>query len=57
MQTMEDTTLSAITRRDAALLPRIYPVIETMCQCVVRDHLFMWKTWQGMQNYENKWAK
>jgi len=55
METMEDTTLAAITRRDATLLPRIYPVIEAMCRCVVLDHLYMWRAWTGMQKYDNKW--
>ncbi|MFC1693707.1 chorismate synthase [Candidatus Latescibacterota bacterium] len=54
MATMENTTLSAITRRDATLLPRIYPVIESMCRCAVLDHLYMWRAWCGMQRYENK---
>ena len=52
---MENTTLSAITRRDATLLPRIYPVIEAMCRCVVLDQLYMWRAWCSMQKYENKW--
>lgn len=55
MATMENTTLSAITRRDATLLPRIYPVIEAMTCCVILDHLYMWKAWCGMQRYENPW--
>lgn len=55
MKTMENTELSAITRRDASLLPRIYPVIEAMTRCVVLDHLYMWRAWCGMQKYENKW--
>jgi len=55
METMENTTLSAITRRDATLLPRIYPVIEAMTRCVILDHLYMWRAWCGMQKYENKW--
>ncbi len=55
METMENTKLSAITRRDASLLPRIYPVIEAMTRCVILDHLYMWKAWCGMQRYENKW--
>lgn len=55
MVTMENTTLSAITRRDASLLPRIYPVIEAMTRCVILDHLYMWRAWCGMQRYENKW--
>lgn len=56
MSTMENKKLAAITRRDATLLPRIYPVIEAMCNCVVLDHLYMWKGWCGMQGYENKWV-
>jgi len=55
MKTMENSELSAITRRDASLLPRIYPVIEAMTRCVILDHLYMWRAWCGMQNYENKW--
>jgi chorismate synthase len=55
METMEETPLQAITRRDATLLPRIYPVIEAMCRCVVLDHLYMWRAWCSMQSYENKW--
>lgn len=53
MATMENTTLSAITRRDATLLPRIYPVIEAMTRCVILDHLYMWRAWCGMQHFEN----
>ena len=55
MAAMKNATLKAITRRDATLLPRIYPVIEAMCRCVVLDHLYMWRAWCGMQKYENKW--
>ena len=55
MSTMENTTLSAITRRDATLLPRIYPVIEAMTRCVILDHLYMWRAWCGMQKHENRW--
>lgn len=57
MMTMENTKLAAITRRDATLLPRIYPVIEAMCRCVVLDHLYMWRAWRSMQRYENPWAE
>ena len=55
METMEETVLSAITRRDASLLPRIYPVIEAMSRCVILDQLYMWRAWCSMQHYENKW--
>jgi len=55
MADMENATLSAITRRDATLLPRIYPVIEAMVRCVVLDHLYLWRAWCAMQKYENKW--
>lgn len=55
MVTMENAKLSAITRRDATLLPRIYPVIEAMCRCVVLDHLYMWRSWCSMQRYDNPW--
>ncbi len=56
MKTMTNEKLNAITRRDATLLPRIYPVIEAMTRCVVLDHLYLWRAWQGLQHYENPWA-
>lgn len=55
MEKMENATLSAITRRDATLLPRIYPVIESMVRCVILDHLYLWNAWKSMQRYDNKW--
>jgi chorismate synthase len=56
MSSMKNTKLQAITRRDATLLPRIYPVIEAMCNCVVLDHLYMWRAWSGLQKYDNPWS-
>lgn len=55
MATMKDAKLNAITRRDASLLPRIYPVIEAMTRCVILDHLYLWRAWNSMQRYENPW--
>ena len=55
MVTMKNEKLSAITRRDATLLPRIFPVIEAMTRCVVLDHLYLLKAWNGLQRYENPW--
>jgi len=51
----KDAKLNAITRRDATLLSRIYPVTEAMVRLVICDHLLMWKGERGMQHFENPW--
>jgi len=55
MSTMKETTLSAITRRDATILPRIYPVAESMVAITIVDHLMMVKGSDGVATIENKW--
>lgn len=55
MATMQAETLSAITRRDISLLPRIYPVAEAMAAIAVTDAMFMARGWYGMAGLDPKW--
>lgn len=55
MASMEETTLSAITRRDASICPRIYPVAEAMVRIAILDALFMWRGWEGVCKLEKRW--
>jgi chorismate synthase len=55
MMTVKPERLSAITRRDISLLPRIYPVVEAMCAIAVTDAMFMAKAWYGMSDLGPKW--
>lgn len=56
MMTMEESTLSAITRRDITLLPRWYPCAEAMTAIAVVDGLFMTEAWYGMSDkLDPKW--
>ncbi len=49
---MKPAKLAAITRRDATICPRIYPVAEAMVRIAILDALYMWRAWQGVQNLE-----
>jgi len=55
MATMKEETLAAITRRDATICPRIYPVAEAMVAITILDHLMMIKGMDGVARIENKW--
>ncbi|HUS93366.1 MAG TPA: chorismate synthase [Phycisphaerae bacterium] len=55
MMTMEEKQLSAITRRDITILPRIYPVAEAMVAIAVLDALFLARGWYGVARPEQKW--
>lgn len=55
MEKMEETTLGAITRRDPTLLSRIIPVAESMLAMTIVDHLMMWRGYDSLQKFENKW--
>lgn len=46
---MREERLAAITRRDATICPRIYPVAEAMVRIAVLDALFMMRGWERMQ--------
>jgi len=49
--TMREARLAAITRRDATICPRIYPVAEAMVRIAILDALFMWRGWEGVQQH------
>ena len=55
MATMKEETLAAITRRDATICPRIYPVAEAMVAITILDQLMMVKGMDGVANIKNKW--
>lgn len=55
MANMKEETLAAITRRDATICPRIYPVAEAMVAITILDQLMMVKGMDGVANIKNKW--
>jgi len=57
METMEDGILEPITRRDASLLPRIYPVCEAMVRLAIVDALMMMRGYRGMSDIDEKWDR
>ena len=57
METMTDTELEPITRRDASLLPRIYPVCEAMVRIALVDAILMSNGYRSMMALDPKWDK
>lgn len=57
MEKMTDTILSPITRRDASLLPRIYPVCEAMARIAILDSMIMAKGLRAVTKLDEKWDK
>ena len=57
VEKMEDGILSPITRRDASLLPRIYPVCEAMARIAIVDALMMARGYRALSNIDEKWDK
>ena len=55
MMAMEEKTLSAITRRDISLMPRIYAVAESMMAIAITDALFLARGWYGVSKMDPKW--
>ncbi len=55
MVTLEAKKLEAITRRDISLLPRWFPVAESMVAIAVLDALFMARAWYGVSRMDPKW--
>jgi len=55
MEMMTDEILNPITRRDASLLPRIYPVCEAMVRIAIVDALLMARGYRSMTDLEPKW--
>lgn len=57
VERMEAETLSPITRRDASLLPRIYPVCEAMVRIAILDALIMAKGYRAVTDIDEKWDR
>jgi len=57
MMTMEEDRLSAITRRDITICPRIYPVAEAMVAIAITDAMFMAHGWYGLAHLDEKWRR
>ena len=55
MVAMKEKTLSAITRRDISLMPRIFPVAEAMMAIAIVDALFLARGWYGVSKMDPKW--
>jgi len=52
---LEETRLSAITRRDISLMPRIFSVAEAMMAIAITDALFLARGWYGVSRMDPKW--
>ena len=50
-----DEKLAPITRRDASLLPRIYPVAEAMARIAIVDALMQFKGYRAMEDLDPKY--
>jgi chorismate synthase len=54
---LKNTTLSAITRRDISILPRIYPVAEAMVRMAILDALYMAKGYDYFTRLDPRWKQ
>lgn len=57
MRTMEQTRLSAVTRRDITICPRIFPVAEAMTACAILDCLYMAKGYEYFARVDDKFKR
>ena len=57
VNSMEEEILQPITRRDASLLPRIYPVCEAMVRIAILDALIMAKGYRAIADIDEKWDR
>ncbi len=57
VEKMEDEVLSPITRRDASLLPRIYPVCEAMVRMALLDAILMERGYHAVEGLDEKWDR
>ncbi len=55
MTDVTEKKLEAITRRDISLLPRLYPVAESMVAIAVLDALYMARGWYEVAKPDKKW--
>jgi chorismate synthase len=54
---MEDGILQPITRRDATLLSRIYPVCEAMARIAILDAIMCANAYRSVTQIDPKWDK
>jgi chorismate synthase len=57
MDKMVEKDLEAITRRDATLCPRMYPVCEAMVRMCIVDALMMARGYDSVCKIENPWRQ
>ena len=55
VDTLKEEALSPITRRDATILPRIYPVCEAMIRIAILDAILMAKGYRAIIDIDEKW--
>jgi chorismate synthase len=53
----KDVVLQPITRRDASLLPRIYPVCEAMVRLAILDAIMMADGYKSLAGLDEKWDR
>jgi chorismate synthase len=54
---LKEEKLIPITRRDATILPRIYPVCEAMVRIAILDAIIMAKGYRAITDLDEKWDK
>jgi len=57
MAKMKETKLAAVTRRDACICQRIYPVAEAMVRIAILDALYMARGYDSVCKIKNKWRQ
>jgi len=57
MKELQEKKLTAITRRDATICPRIYPVAEAMVRIAILDALYMARGYDSLTRLDPKWKK
>lgn len=57
VEKLGDEKLIPITRRDATLLPRIYPVCEAMVRIAILDAIIMARGYRAITEIDAKWDK
>ncbi|NLL82543.1 MAG: chorismate synthase, partial [Tissierellia bacterium] len=57
VDTLQNEVLTPITRRDATLLPRVYPVCEAMVRIAILDAILMAKGYRAITDIDEKFDK
>lgn len=55
VDTLQNEVLTPLTRRDASILPRIYPVCEAMVRIAILDAILMAKGYRALTDIDDKW--